>query len=257
VGIWEYHLNDLDEDLVRDVNEYMPALMAKSWLKTKTKQMRVVPVAKSVSAEMAVMPFEAAEAIINKQSKIIVSDCICRKEQKMIGKGCDKPMEVMPLFRVPAPITTRRTVWGAKSTRPKPWTFSGRRRGRPGAPTGQPAKIDEYLHVLRLLLRYSQKPEEAGQAGPGWSTPTTMPRWTAEACARPARPAWSAARWTRSPWTRWPGSTWTAASAAACASPIAPPRPCCSFKKTADSQYIPPKNVFETYMNIAQERGLM
>jgi electron transport complex protein RnfB len=65
----------------------------KSWLKTKTKQLRVVPVAKSVSAEMAVMPFEAAEEIINKQSKIVVSPCICRKEQKMIGKGCDKPME--------------------------------------------------------------------------------------------------------------------------------------------------------------------
>ncbi len=92
VGMWEYHLNDLDEDLIRDVNEYMPDLMNNSWLKTKTKQLRVVPVAKSVSADMAVMPFEAAEEIINKQSKIVVADCICRKEQKMIGKGCDKPM---------------------------------------------------------------------------------------------------------------------------------------------------------------------
>ncbi len=93
IGIWEYHLNDLDEDLIRDVNEYMPTLMKQSWLGTKTKQLRVVPVAQSVSAEMGVMPFEAAEAIINRQSKIVVSPCICRKEQKMIGKGCDKPME--------------------------------------------------------------------------------------------------------------------------------------------------------------------
>ena len=29
VGIWEYHLNDLDEDLIRDVNAYMPDLMNK------------------------------------------------------------------------------------------------------------------------------------------------------------------------------------------------------------------------------------
>jgi electron transport complex protein RnfB len=94
VGIWEYHLNDLDEELIRDVNEYMPTLLEKSWLGTKTKQLRVVPVAKSVSAEMTVMPFEAAEAIIGRQSKIVVADCICRKEQTMIGKGCDAPMEV-------------------------------------------------------------------------------------------------------------------------------------------------------------------
>jgi Na+-translocating ferredoxin:NAD+ oxidoreductase subunit B len=28
-------------------------------------------------------------------------------------------------------------------------------------------------------------------------------------------------------------------------------------QKAAESQYVPPKNVFETYMNIARERGLM
>jgi Pyruvate/2-oxoacid:ferredoxin oxidoreductase delta subunit len=93
IGIWEYHLNDLDEELIRDVNEYMPTLMKKSWLGTKTKQLRIVPVTQSVAADMAVLPYEAAEAILDKQSKIVVSPCICRREQKMIGKGCDKPME--------------------------------------------------------------------------------------------------------------------------------------------------------------------
>ena len=102
VGIWEYHLNDLDEALIKDVNEYMPALLQESWVKTDTKQLRVVPVAKSVSAETTIMPFEAAEAIISRQSKIVVSDCICRKEQKMIGKGCDKPMETCLTFGMAA-----------------------------------------------------------------------------------------------------------------------------------------------------------
>ena len=98
IGIWEYHLNDLDEELIRDVNEYMPTLMKKSWLSTKTKQLRVVPVAKSLSADMSVMPFEAAEEIIDRQSKIVVSNCICRKEQQIIGKGCEKPMEACFAF---------------------------------------------------------------------------------------------------------------------------------------------------------------
>jgi electron transport complex protein RnfB len=26
VGIWEYHVNDLDKDLIQDMNEYLPAL---------------------------------------------------------------------------------------------------------------------------------------------------------------------------------------------------------------------------------------
>jgi hypothetical protein len=32
VGIWEYHLNDLDEDLVRDVNAYLPHIAEKIWM---------------------------------------------------------------------------------------------------------------------------------------------------------------------------------------------------------------------------------
>ncbi|MFC1532545.1 4Fe-4S dicluster-binding protein [Thermodesulfobacteriota bacterium] len=93
IGIWEYHVNDLDEDLIKDMNEYAPFLSQNTWHKHKTKQLRVVPVGKSVSAEMTVMPYEVAEEIIKTQSKIVVAPCICRKEHEMKGKGCGKPME--------------------------------------------------------------------------------------------------------------------------------------------------------------------
>ena len=97
VGIWEYHVNDLDEELIRDFNEYVPYLM-KTQLDFKTQQLRVIPVSASISAEMRVMPYEQAEKIITSQSKIVVAPCICRKEQKMIGKGCDKPEETCLIF---------------------------------------------------------------------------------------------------------------------------------------------------------------
>ena len=98
VGIWEYHLNDLDETLIKDVNEYLPEFMRKSWIKHETKQLRVIPVSKEIAAGNAIMPYEAAEEIIRQQSKIVVSDCICRKEHQMMGTGCDKPMEVCLSF---------------------------------------------------------------------------------------------------------------------------------------------------------------
>ena len=79
VGIWEYHVNDLDEELIKDCNEYFPHLMKKVWLKQKTKQLRVIPVSRSISAEMNIMPYEQAEKIIQNQSKIVVAPCICRK----------------------------------------------------------------------------------------------------------------------------------------------------------------------------------
>jgi len=98
IGIWEYHVNDLDEELIQDVNEYIPYIMEKSWLKQKTKQMRIIPISRSISAEMNIMPYEEAENIIKEQSKIVVAPCICRKEHQMIGKGCNKPVETCLVF---------------------------------------------------------------------------------------------------------------------------------------------------------------
>ena len=93
IGIWEYNVNNLDEKLIHEVNEYIPQIWEKSWAKQKTQQLRVIPVSKSISAGMNVMPYEEAESIIKKQSKIVVAPCICRKEQNMVGHGCDRPLE--------------------------------------------------------------------------------------------------------------------------------------------------------------------
>jgi len=94
MGIWEYHVNSLDERLIRDVNEYIPQIWEKRWAKQKTQQKRVIPISKSIPAEMNIMPYEQAETIIKKQSKIVVVPCICRKEHAMAGHGCGKPLEV-------------------------------------------------------------------------------------------------------------------------------------------------------------------
>ncbi len=48
VGIWEYHVNDLDEGLIRDMNEYLPALTEQAW---KFPQMRIIPVGRSVTPD--------------------------------------------------------------------------------------------------------------------------------------------------------------------------------------------------------------
>lgn len=97
IGIWEYHVNDLDKELIDDFNAYAPSL-ARQWERQKTQQLRVIPISKSVSAQMEIMPYEAAEKIILEQSKIVVAPCICRKEHRIMGKGCDNPLEVCLCF---------------------------------------------------------------------------------------------------------------------------------------------------------------
>jgi len=97
IGIWEYQVNSLTEQLIKDFNEYVPYL-TDEMDKHKTQQLRVVPVKASINAEIGIMEYEEAEKIIRAQSKIIVAPCICRKEHNMLGKGCDKPVETCLVF---------------------------------------------------------------------------------------------------------------------------------------------------------------
>ena len=95
VGIWEFHLNDLDPELIEDMNEYIPTLFHEAW---KAPQLRTIPVGHSIDAELAVMPHEQAEEIVRAREKLLVAPCICRRERSMMGEGCDRPEESCLVF---------------------------------------------------------------------------------------------------------------------------------------------------------------
>ncbi len=98
MGIWEYHCNDLTEELVRDFNEYLPHIHLKSWMKSKTKHKRIVPVSREIIPEMDILSYDDAAELIRNQKKIVLGTCICRKEQQFIGKGCSNPLDVCLFF---------------------------------------------------------------------------------------------------------------------------------------------------------------
>lgn len=97
IGIWEFHVNDLDEGLIKDFNEYVPHLF-QDQLKNKTQQLRVIPISESISTQMEIMPYDAAENIIKSQKTLLVAPCICRREHKMVGEGCERTEESCLVF---------------------------------------------------------------------------------------------------------------------------------------------------------------
>lgn len=109
VGIWEYQVNNLTRELINDFNEYVPYL-TKEQYKNKTQQLRVVPVSKAINTDLNVMDYEQVENIIQSQSKILVAPCICRKEHDMLDKGCNKLMEACLVFGSGAYIYERRGI---------------------------------------------------------------------------------------------------------------------------------------------------
>ncbi len=97
IGIWEFHVNSLDKDLVRDMEEYMPSLLNfETW--KKVPQLRTIPIGQTIPIEHKILPHEMAEEIVRSHRSILVAPCICRKERKIAGQGCAKPEEACLVF---------------------------------------------------------------------------------------------------------------------------------------------------------------
>ena len=92
VGIYEFQLNTIDEELAGMVEDYLPYIgMLQGGL--DTKQLRVVPVAAAVDATPAVASYDRIRELMREQEIISVSPCVCRKEKSLVGKECSKPMD--------------------------------------------------------------------------------------------------------------------------------------------------------------------
>jgi len=92
VGFWEFQLKYLDKELCQMFEEYLP-YFGLSMMSVKTKQMRVIPVGSSVQTTREVEPYNRVRELVMAQNTISVADCICRKEQGLLGKECDRPKE--------------------------------------------------------------------------------------------------------------------------------------------------------------------
>lgn len=98
VGIWEFQLNNLTQENIKLYEKYFEEGMVPSQRKRKIGGMRVIPVEEQIEGSTEIQPYEKVSQIIESQTRFAVADCICRKEAKMLGKGCDKLMEACMSF---------------------------------------------------------------------------------------------------------------------------------------------------------------
>ena len=80
IGIWEYQVNRLDPDLVRDMEEYMPTLMESGPWKT-TPQLRTIPVMQAIPVRHEILAHERAEEMLRGRDRFLIAPCICRRER--------------------------------------------------------------------------------------------------------------------------------------------------------------------------------
>ena len=94
VGILEGQVNKLDQEFIQEYKEYMSTTFdADFW--QKVPQLRTVPVGESISTQTEVMPYERAEELVCASDTFSVSNCICRQGMRIMGEGCDKPLDLI------------------------------------------------------------------------------------------------------------------------------------------------------------------
>ncbi len=92
VGIYEAQLETMDHELAHLFEDYMAQGGAKGIMGPLPSLHRVVPAHGSVKSEW-ILPYDEVRALLLEAKAFSVRDCICRKEQDLIGKrSCSFPL---------------------------------------------------------------------------------------------------------------------------------------------------------------------
>jgi electron transport complex protein RnfB len=91
VGIYEEQLSRMDRELAELFERYFQESFGQISGVAPALQ-RVIPVEESIPAGIEIYPYERATELLENAKAWGVRDCICRVQQKLIGKGCDRPV---------------------------------------------------------------------------------------------------------------------------------------------------------------------
>jgi ferredoxin len=98
VGFYEEQLPRMDAEMAALFEAYFQETRGGAISHTSPSIHRVIPVEEAVSFELEIFPYERATELLEQAKSWGVRDCICRVQQRLIGKGCDFPVENCIVF---------------------------------------------------------------------------------------------------------------------------------------------------------------
>ncbi|HOO70718.1 MAG TPA: 4Fe-4S binding protein [Spirochaetota bacterium] len=89
IGMFEYQVNRLTPDLIRDFRQYIDKEFFDSFFREGSAQMRTVPIAETVSRPNYIAHYDdMKEYIKNLKGDISVMNCVCSQEKGLSGEPC-------------------------------------------------------------------------------------------------------------------------------------------------------------------------
>jgi electron transport complex protein RnfB len=92
-GIYEFQCGRLDREFAELIEEYAP-VYSKQFFSKMPQLMQVLPIEEKISDKEEALPYEKVSSIIENGQSFLVNDCICKKEKGLLGRPCDRPVQV-------------------------------------------------------------------------------------------------------------------------------------------------------------------
>jgi hypothetical protein len=90
IGMYEFQVNKLTVEFLKDFNEYLDEIWGAEANKTNYHQLRTIPVEKSLDPALNVAPYDNIRKIIEESKGPFAKiNCICRQEMDLLGKPCE------------------------------------------------------------------------------------------------------------------------------------------------------------------------
>ena len=93
VGIYEEQLPRMDEELAALFEQYYQETRGGAITRAAPAVHRVIPVEEAVPFDLEIFPYERATELLEGAKAWGVRNCICRVQQRLVGEGCDHPVE--------------------------------------------------------------------------------------------------------------------------------------------------------------------
>nr|MDO8110256.1 4Fe-4S binding protein [Candidatus Sigynarchaeota archaeon] len=90
MGMFDYQVKTLTKELMADVDRYIAEAYIHEYKLSGTPQLRTIPIEQSVEKENPVATYEDVRHLIETRRPINVTECICRKGKRLMGKTCER-----------------------------------------------------------------------------------------------------------------------------------------------------------------------
>ena len=98
VGVFERQLRWLDEEFAELFESYFREKFGPVVLSHEPPLHRIIPVEERIPIDIEIFPYERVSEILSEAKSFGVLDCICRVQKKLVGEGCDHPVESCFVF---------------------------------------------------------------------------------------------------------------------------------------------------------------